>query len=161
MSTFAVVRATFLTFAFPPIIDYGRKWYASSSQARSKTGRPLGPSRGASYTSTYASYTNGNGTGRSNGQQQHADDDAHSIASNSSSGSSASSSSSEADSAHGGFSKDSEHHAKFDLDFLRWSCVLDGVLTGVLTWSGRGWQMYIGGHQSPASYPFEYHHQEE
>ncbi len=33
---------------------------------------------------------------------------------------------------------------EFDLEFVRWSMVLDGVLTGSCVFATRGWQMYLG-----------------
>lgn len=128
MSTFAIVRAMFLTFAFPPIIEAGRKWYASASV------RPHGPSRGVSYSSTARDGGKSYGTVS---HSAHNDDDSGSI-------SSSSSESSEENEGHAGFKQDSEHHAKFDLDFLRWSCLFDAIMTGVLAFSQKSWQMYIG-----------------
>ena len=34
----------------------------------------------------------------------------------------------------------------FDLEFVRWSMVLDGVLTGACVFATRGWHMYLGEH---------------
>jgi hypothetical protein len=132
MSTFALVRATFLTFAFPHIIDYGRKWYTQKEVK--KTGRaPL--KRGVS---SYGSTANAN---KHSGRRRQ--DDTLSIASDPSTASS-SSEESDADAPHSGSGKESEHQSQFDLAFLRWSCLFDAIMTSALSFSSRSWQMYIG-----------------
>ena len=137
MSTFALVRATFLTFAFPSIIDYGRKWYTHTEVKQ--TGRaPL--KRGVS---SYGSTSNIHGGSR-HGRQPPAYDTL-SIASDPSTASSSSNDDGvDEDAPHSGYGKDSDHQSGFDLAFLRWSCLADALLTSVLTFSGKSWQMYIG-----------------
>ena len=138
MSTFALVRATFLTFAFPSIIDYGRKWY-THTEVKSTGRAPL--KRGVS---SYGSTNNIHG-GRGNGTRQPPAYDTLSISSDPSTASSSSNDDgSDEDAPHSGYGKDSEHQSGFDLAFLRWSCLVDAVLTSVLTFSGKSWQMYIG-----------------
>lgn len=37
-----------------------------------------------------------------------------------------------------------EEGSAFDLSFLRWSLVIDGILTGLATFTRHGWQIYLG-----------------
>jgi hypothetical protein len=131
MSTFAIVRATFLTFAFPSIISFGRKWYESKrtprstgnpgSSASSISGQKPGFRRGVSY-----SYTSSRPT-RDEEDETSSDE-----------------SDEDETGEYKGHGKESEHHSAFDLDFLRWSCLFDAVGTAVMAFSSKSWQMYIG-----------------
>lgn len=44
---------------------------------------------------------------------------------------------------------DTDHGAKFDLVFARWSVFLDGCLTALTMLASRGWHMYLGEHPHP------------
>jgi hypothetical protein len=137
MSTFALVRAMFLTFAFPHIIEYGRKWYAHKEEKM--TGRRAPLKRGVS---SYGTSNDLSTTDRGR-NQAYSEDDRMSISSDPSTASS-SSDESEVDHHHAGYGKESDHQSAFDLVFLRWSCFFDAVLTAALSFSNKGWQMYIG-----------------
>lgn len=141
MSTFALVRAMFLTFVFPHIIDYGRKWYTHKEEK--KTGRPGPMKRGVS---TYSTTNDFSGSRRRGHVDDDDDDDNDGGISISSDPSTASSSSdeSELDPRHSGYGKESDHQSAFDLVFLRWSCFFDALLKAALSFSNKGWQMYIG-----------------
>ena len=145
MSTFALVRAMFLTFVFPHIIDYGRKWYAHKEEKT--TGRRAPLKRGVS---SYGSTSGPSSRPRVNGQHDDVDGDEDdrdsgiSISSDPSTASSSSSDESGVDHPHGGYGKESDHQSAFDLVFLRWSCLFDAILTAALSFSNKGWQMYIG-----------------
>jgi hypothetical protein len=142
MSTFALVRAMFLTFAFPHIIEYGRKWYAYREEKT--TGRRAPLKRGVSSYGTSNDLSN---TRRGRYPNYGDNDSGISISSDPSTASS-SSDESEVDHHHSGYGKESDHQSAFDLVFLRWSCLFDAVLTAALSLSNKGWQMYIGEHQA-------------
>ena len=129
MSTFALVRAMFLTFAFPHIIEYGRKWYAHKEEKA--TGRRAPLKRGVSSYGTSNDLSN---TRRGRYPNYGNNDSGISISSDPSTASS-SSDESEVDHHHSGYGKESDHQSAFDLVFLRWSCLFDAVLTAALSLS--------------------------
>lgn len=44
---------------------------------------------------------------------------------------------------------DEGHGSHFDLAFVRWSMILDGILTGSCVFATQGWQMYVAGAALP------------
>lgn len=40
--------------------------------------------------------------------------------------------------------EEEEEDSTFDLSFLRWSLVVDGIVTSISAWATRGWHMYLG-----------------
>ncbi len=135
MSTFALSRATFLTFVFPKIIKYGRIWHskrytrvAKKSEIKQLDYGTVNEAVASSSSSSsntdvteVASLTN------ANEQQQPSNlkDIGTTIV-----------------------GKDALQHAPheraFDLIFLRWSIFLDACLTSCLTSHSKPWHMYAG-----------------
>ena len=123
-----VVRATFLTFAFPVIISTGRTWLdkregkkrlsqRDEDEAKQESGEeeiPTDPDRLAT-SALPAGEANANEPDeplrRTTTTQSLKDQEKESFA--------------------------------FDLFYTRWSLILDGVLTSFATFTSQGWQMYI------------------
>lgn len=152
MSIFALVRAAFLTFAFPVLINHGRKLCAKQAQAKQGTERaPL--QRGVS---TYGTTTEHHDYAEEEPAAHHGNTltvpRASYRASFSVSGESGSEECTPCDSSddddeddeHAGYRKLGEHESTFDLQFFKWSCFLEACATAVLWFSSRGWHLYLG-----------------
>jgi MFS family permease len=122
-----VIRATFLTFAFPAIIDAGRKWLdkpdSSQPSLRDRKAElgdededafPTDPDRLAPVALP---------AGEANANEP--DEPLRRMSTSQS-----------------GKTEVNESFA-FDLLYTRWSLILDGVLTAGATFTTKGWQMYI------------------
>lgn len=121
MSTFALCRAVFLTFAFPQIIKYGRAWYnkghAQSQDLDAKKKKTRG---GASERSRLI---DGEDSGDDTSETAAEDEDSSSD--------------------DGAKTRSGHHHSGFDLVFLRISILVDACLTACVAFADRGWQMYL------------------
>lgn len=40
--------------------------------------------------------------------------------------------------------EEEDEDSTFDLSFLRWSLVVDGIVTSISAWATKGWHMYLG-----------------
>ncbi|KAK5170130.1 uncharacterized protein LTR77_004714 [Saxophila tyrrhenica] len=121
-----VIRATFLTFAFPAIINTGRKWLdkrqgkirkqsgGEGGTDKEEDGLPTNPDRLAPAAMP---------TGEANANEPDEPLRRTSTAQSS--------------------KKEENESYAFDLLYTRWSLILDGVLTALATFTSQGWQMYI------------------
>ncbi|KAJ7192512.1 hypothetical protein GGX14DRAFT_480004 [Mycena pura] len=125
MSTLSMSRALFLTFAFPRIIDAGRRWFAMTSV----TAVPASADAAAAATSV---------SGRSRALPACAHDGAKSAlptdapAVDAPQDPCAIAIAAVADKAPG---------SRFDLAFVQWSMVVDAVLTALVAFNSRAWHM--------------------
>ncbi|KAK3051551.1 hypothetical protein LTR09_007206 [Extremus antarcticus] len=126
-----VIRATFLTFAFPVIIDTGRKWL-DRRQGKNRT-----PDNGKIHV----------GDDDNEDVFDRVPDSPELVAASALPAGEASPDEPDeplrrVSTAQSGKSGENESFA-FDLFYARWSLLLDGVLTSLATFTGNGWQMYI------------------
>lgn len=113
----ALIRGFFLSLAFPKIISFGRKWYAKSWKKHNKATNVMD----ASPTAEAA-------------QPLLLEEDMEITVAPEFG---------EEPSGIQGPVKD-EDGSHFDLFFLRWSLVVDGIITGLATFTKHGWQVYLG-----------------
>ncbi|SMQ53404.1 unnamed protein product [Zymoseptoria tritici ST99CH_1A5] len=107
----SLVRAVFLTFAFPIIISKGRAWLDRRQEAKDKTSRE----ESASHDSTTRAEDPEIGAmGDETEPTEPVKPGPHEEAS-----------------------------YKFDLQYTRWSILLDGILTAVATFTTQKWHMYL------------------
>lgn len=117
MSGWACIRAMFLIFAFPQIISYGRTWYMARYPRPNET---LGDDEGSEQVTPVAELPT------------HPE---------------------ELEAPIGSLAEEEPIAAKptkedggtgFDLFFLRWSLVLDGLLTAVAAFATKKWHIFLG-----------------
>ncbi|KAJ7278385.1 hypothetical protein C8J57DRAFT_1306813 [Mycena rebaudengoi] len=117
MSGNALSRAAFLTLAFPGIIARGRKWLSSSPIVAS-TSLPQSQNVAAGLPTETSSYEVAPGDAATTDGPVSIQDIMPPT--------------------------DEKHGSAFDLEFLRWSMVVDAVLVGLLVFSSSGFDMWVG-----------------
>ncbi|TXT08630.1 hypothetical protein VHUM_02758 [Vanrija humicola] len=118
MTLTLVVRVFFLSLCFPRIITVGRRWFSSAAAS------PLPPPASVPTPSPPSPKS----------QPAHPEDADQAEAADAAGQPAADTAPELTDTAHG---------AAFDLVFLRYSILLDGVLTGATTFLSRGWHVYL------------------
>lgn len=122
MSGNALIRGIFLMFIFPKLIDLGRHWFASSSGASTKQ---ADPEREALIGSEGENLLASPGELDPQGPELV-----------------------DAEQRTKPSPEEEEEDSTFDLSFLRWSLVVDGIVTSISAWATQGWHMYLG--ESPS-----------
>lgn len=121
-----VIRATFLTFAFPAVISTGRKWLdrrQGKTREQDHVKGELGEGDGTIPCDSNQLASSGVPAGEAN-----ADEPEEPLRRTSTAQSSR---------------PDENESFAFDLLYTRWSLLLDGILTSLATFTLQGWQMYI------------------
>ncbi|KKY15404.1 putative major facilitator superfamily transporter [Diplodia seriata] len=149
MSYYCVIRGTFLTFAFPHIIDHGRAWFATSTLFNPNAATPAAaavqPPPGPTTTTLLKPPTP---TPTPRTRRVSAAEDMEAAISLGLEGNSPASGDPSAvvSDAHASTltttSTTNPTNSAFDLFFLKWSLVADGVLTGLATFCGASWHVF-------------------
>lgn len=119
MSYYCVVRGVFLTFAFPYIIDYGRKWWDDGSSPPAAASPPPG-AKPLSQRSRRVSAAEDVEAAVTLGLEDTGDAPAAALT-----------------------LPADEKNSAFDLFFLKWSLVADGCLTGLATFCSQSWEVFV------------------
>lgn len=119
MSYYCVVRGVFLTFAFPYIIDYGRKWWDDGSSPPAIASPPPG-AKPLSQRSRRVSAAEDVEAAVTLGLEDTGDAPAAALT-----------------------LPADEKNSAFDLFFLKWSLVADGCLTGLATFCSQSWEVFV------------------
>lgn len=119
MSYYCVVRGVFLTFAFPYIIDYGRKWWDDGSSPPAIAPPPPG-AKPLSQRSRRVSAAEDVEAAVTLGLEDTGDAPAAALT-----------------------LPADEKNSAFDLFFLKWSLVADGCLTGLATFCSQSWEVFV------------------
>lgn len=143
MSYYCVIRGTFLTFAFPHIIDHGRKWFATSTffnpAARS-------PSSLAAETPAVAPASLQPPPTSRRARRVSAAEDMEAAVSlgleDASEPSAAALDPAPISGPADGQASTGHENSAFDLFFLKWSLVADGLLTGLATFCSASWHVF-------------------
>ncbi|KAJ7644673.1 hypothetical protein FB45DRAFT_1116340 [Roridomyces roridus] len=112
MSTNSLSRAVFLTFAFPRIIDAGRRWFASEGKGIEDSSKSAWWESGKSSASDAAALLPGDAENPERGVESPIS-----------------------------AAVDKTHGSGFDLEFLRWSMVVDAALTSLVAFNSKSWHI--------------------
>lgn len=158
MAEFAFVRGFFLMLMFPPIISWGRRWMTSKVQTTAAIDHESGPNAGITGDSDNSNGTSGPASGGSNltsrgttivdNESEDADEASKLLPTDPR----------QFDMPAPGEQVDQEptvlepakHTDKedespvFDLVFLRWSLVIDGLMTTIAAFATERWHIYLG-----------------
>ncbi|KAL2759956.1 hypothetical protein ACRALDRAFT_1046680 [Sodiomyces alcalophilus JCM 7366] len=117
MSGNSLIRGVFLMFIFPKLIDIGRSWFASSSGSTTKRANPEGEPLIREERETLP--TNPDELEPPAPGLVHSEESTKPA------------------------SEEEDDDSTFDLSFLRWSLVVDGIVTSISAWATEGWHMYL------------------
>ncbi len=129
MSCFAIVRAGFLTLAFPKIIKHGRAWYSGSVKPATAGGEvPTDATKAKDGAVVTVASTASRSPSPEEGAQAAVTDDETPVVKQVA----------------------PKQDTAFDLLFLRGSILVDAAMTCLVTFSSKGWHMYAGESDSPS-----------
>ncbi|KAH7031820.1 major facilitator superfamily transporter [Macrophomina phaseolina] len=120
MSYYCVVRGVFLTFAFPHIIDYGRVWFDGLSSPSTPAALPPPGAKPTARRSRRVSAAEDVEAAVALGLEDAEDSPAAALV-----------------------LPADEKNSAFDLFFLKWSLVADGLLTGLATFCSQSWHVFV------------------
>ncbi|KAL1638792.1 hypothetical protein SLS58_008606 [Diplodia intermedia] len=140
MSYYCVIRGTFLTFAFPHIIDHGRAWFATSTLFNpNATPTAVQPPPGTTTTLLKPPAPTPRTRRVSAAEDMEA---AISLGLEGGTPASGDPSAVVADAHPTTPISTGQTASAFDLFFLKWSLVADGILTGLATFCGASWHVF-------------------
>lgn len=143
MSYYCVIRGTFLTFAFPHIIDHGRKWFATSTFFNPAARSPS--SSAAAAAEAPAATLQPPPTSRRARRVSAAEDMEAAVSLGLEDASEPSAAALDPAPISGpadGQASTGHENSAFDLFFLKWSLVADGLLTGLATFCSASWHVF-------------------
>ncbi|KAF4534420.1 MFS transporter [Lasiodiplodia theobromae] len=144
MSYYCVIRGTFLTFAFPHIIDHGRKWFATSTFFNPAAARSPAAAEAAAVPAAAAALQPPPTSRRA--RRVSAAEDMEAAVSlgleDASEPSAAALDPAPISGPADGQASTGHENSAFDLFFLKWSLVADGLLTGLATFCSASWHVF-------------------